>query len=301
MRQSVTLTGRPAARRRTFKLLALALILVTLALGLAAAASAFVSSSGGGWFAQSSGTLVQLEAVTFSDAAHGWAVGAYGTILATTDGGAIWSAQNSGTTERLYGVAFSDATHGWAVGWNGTILATTDGGLPPVVVPTLTAFTPASGPVGTVVTLTGTGFTGATAVAFNGAAAGFTVDSGTQITAMVPAAASSGTIAVTTPSGTGTSVTSFTVTVPAKPKIVKLKPAFGKRGATVTISGSGFGGADPVTSSVRFGGKKCTTYLSWSAAQIKCRVPATAKIGKVKVTVTTAGGVSNAKSFRVKR
>ena len=84
------------------------------------------------------------------------------------------------------------------------------------------------------------------------------------------------------------------------PAITKLLPASGKRGALVTISGSGFGAARGANS-VKFGTRKCTTYLSWSAAQIKCRVPATAKIGKVKVTVTTAAAVSNAKSFTVKR
>jgi hypothetical protein len=63
------------------------------------------------------------------------------------------------------------------------------------------------------VNLTGNGFTGATAVAFNGTAATFTVTSDTQISATVPAGASTGPITVTTPAGTGTSPSSFTVTV----------------------------------------------------------------------------------------
>jgi hypothetical protein len=84
-----------------------------------------------------------------------------------------------------------------------------------VVPPTLTSFDPANGPVGASVVLTGTGFTGATAVAFHGtAASAFTVDSDTQITVSVPSGASTGVVSVTTPGGTATGSTSFVVTVP---------------------------------------------------------------------------------------
>lgn len=81
--------------------------------------------------------------------------------------------------------------------------------------PTVSSFTPSSGPPGTSVTITGINFTGATAVTFNGAAATFTVNSGTQVTATVPTGATTGPIAVTTPAGTGTSTASFTVTTQA--------------------------------------------------------------------------------------
>jgi len=167
--------------------------------------------------------------------------------------------------------------------------------------PTVTSFLPALGTVGTAVTVTGSGLTGATRVTFNGAsAATFTVLSATQITATVPAAATSGRVAVTTPGGTATSATSFTVTLsPAAPRITKLEPASGKRGALVTISGADFGAAQG-TSSVQFGGKTCTTYVSWSATQIKCNVPTTAAFGTLSVRVTTTAGASNAVSFKVK-
>ncbi|GAB2964701.1 hypothetical protein GCM10027048_37650 [Hymenobacter coalescens] len=80
--------------------------------------------------------------------------------------------------------------------------------------PTISSFTPASGPAGTSVTLTGANFTGATAVRFNSLAATFTVNSATQITTSVPTGATSGLISVTTPGGTGSSASSFTVPVP---------------------------------------------------------------------------------------
>ena len=52
---------------------------------------------------------------------------------------------------------------------------------------------------------------------------------------------------------------------------------------------------------MKFGAKKCTKYVSWSAAKITCKVPAKAKFGKQTVKVTTTVGTSNAKSFTVKR
>ena len=76
------------------------------------------------------------------------------------------------------------------------------------------SFKPSAGVVGTVVTIKGSGFTGATAVGFNGTSAStFTVDSDKQITATVPAGSTSGPIAVTTPSATPASRKSFAVQV----------------------------------------------------------------------------------------
>lgn len=84
----------------------------------------------------------------------------------------------------------------------------------PSPVPTITAFDPTSGPVGTSVVITGTGFTGASSVTFDGTASAFTVDSNTQMAATVPTGATTGPIAVTTPGGTATSSTDFSVTPP---------------------------------------------------------------------------------------
>src|SRR2546422_6627390 len=72
-------------------------------------------------------------------------------------------------------------------------------GAPPA--PTLTGFTPTSGPVGSSATLNGTNFTGATAVTFNGVSASFTVSSDTAIQATVPAGGPPGPPSGTTPRG----------------------------------------------------------------------------------------------------
>lgn len=106
----------------------------------------------------------------------------------------------------------------------GTVSVTTPGGtatssgsftVSPTPAPTLSSFLPASGPVGTGVTLTGTGFWGATAVRFGATPAVFTVQSNTQITATVPAGAATGTLQVVNSAGTATSASAFTVTLSA--------------------------------------------------------------------------------------
>ena len=71
--------------------------------------------------------------------------------------------------------------------------------------PTVTSISPASGPPagGTSVTITGTGFTGVTAVKFGStAASSFTFNSGTSITATSPAGTGTVDVTVTTPKGT---------------------------------------------------------------------------------------------------
>ena len=93
---------------------------------------------------------------------------------------------------------------------SGTAVSTADFSIP--CAPTIARFSPGSGRVETVVTITGTDFTGATSVRFNGVAATFTVESSTQITATVPSGASTGKISVTNPGGTATSSASFTLT-----------------------------------------------------------------------------------------
>ena len=78
--------------------------------------------------------------------------------------------------------------------------------------PAIASFAPASGAVGTVVTISGSNFAGVTAVRFNGfEATTYTVDSLTQIAATVPTTASTGAVTVSTPRGTATSSRNFTI------------------------------------------------------------------------------------------
>lgn len=79
-----------------------------------------------------------------------------------------------------------------------------------VALPTVSSFTPTIGGTGTTTVITGTNFTGATAVKINGVnVTSFTVDSATQITATVSSSNTSGTVSVTNAGGTGTSAGTF--------------------------------------------------------------------------------------------
>jgi uncharacterized repeat protein (TIGR03803 family) len=84
------------------------------------------------------------------------------------------------------------------------------------VLPTIVSFKPPSGPVGTAVTITGTGWAQAATsimrVTFGSVDASFTVNSDTQLTAIVPAGAVTAPIYITTAGGTAVSLSEFTVT-----------------------------------------------------------------------------------------
>jgi hypothetical protein len=157
--------------------------------------------------------------------------------------------------------------------------------------PTIASFSPARGPVGTPVTIRGTGFGGTTSVRFNGTAAIFSDVSSTQINAMVPAGATTGRISVTTPGGTATSTGAFTVTQP--PLIVSISPTSGPVGTNVTVTGAGLSGA----SSVRFNGTPAS-FTVLSDAQVRATVPAGASSGRVSV-VTPNGTATSSASFQV--
>ena len=80
--------------------------------------------------------------------------------------------------------------------------------------PSLTGFSPTLGAAGTTVTITGDGFDttpGNNTVKFNGATATVSAATATQLTVTVPATASTGAITVTTPNGTGSTTSVFTV------------------------------------------------------------------------------------------
>ncbi|GJQ31679.1 MAG: hypothetical protein HBSAPP04_05180 [Ignavibacteriaceae bacterium] len=89
-----------------------------------------LSSAQSGWnLLNPSPTINDLKATFFIDQNTGWAVGVYGAIIKTTDGGEKWQALAENTQFNLTDVYFIDQATGWACGMSGEILKTTDGGM----------------------------------------------------------------------------------------------------------------------------------------------------------------------------
>ena len=158
--------------------------------------------------------------------------------------------------------------------------------------PAVTGVSPAAGPLagGTSVTISGSDFTGASAVDFGATAAtSFTVDSDTQITATAPAgSAGSDDITVTSSAGTSNTTGSDQFAYVDVPTVTAISPAAGPTsgGTVVTITGTNFS----YVSEVDFDGTSAT-YSVDSSTQITAFAPAESA-GTVDITVTTAGGIS---------
>jgi hypothetical protein len=160
-------------------------------------------------------------------------------------------------------------------------------------VPAVTAIAPDTGPAsgGTTVTITGSGFTDASAVTFGPLSAGMTIISDTQLTAVSPPGVGTVDITVTTPGGTSASGTAdqFTYTTAAVPPpvVTGVSPATGTAtgGVSVVITGSGFAGALAVS----FGPLSAAMTII-SDTQLTAVSPP--GVGTVDITVTTPGGTS---------
>ncbi len=70
-----------------------------------------------------------LKSVWFTDENHGFAAGADGLILTTSDAGSNWIVRPSGTTEQLNDVVFTNGQSGYIVGEHNILLKTTNGGV----------------------------------------------------------------------------------------------------------------------------------------------------------------------------
>ncbi|MGD9933351.1 MAG: IPT/TIG domain-containing protein [Dehalococcoidia bacterium] len=159
--------------------------------------------------------------------------------------------------------------------------------------PQVTSISPTSGPTsgGNLVTITGTGFAGATGVLFGELLVVPLSVTTTQVVALAPPHAPGIVhLRVWTPGGISPEVPADDYCYCGRPVITSIGPAAGSvvGGTVVTINGSGFTGVV----SVSFGGIAVAPF-SVSENQVKVVSPAVSTSGIVHLRVTTAGGVSS--------
>ena len=153
------------------------------------------------------------------------------------------------------------------------------------------SFSPGSGPVGTTVTIHGTGFSttpSSNTVTFNSTGATVTTATATQLVVTVPSGATTGSIAVTAPGGSDTSASDFTVLSTSTLAISSFSPTAGVADTALTITGTGF---DPQASNDRT--RLNATFVGISAAsttELTTTVPPNA--GSGHITVSTPGGTA---------
>ena len=164
-------------------------------------------------------------------------------------------------------------------------------GFAPATTPSVTGLNPTSGlnSGGTSVVITGTDFTGATAVEFGGVeATSFVINSSTKITAVAPAGNGTVTVQVFGPGGVSPSNPNDLFTNVSPVTVTGLSPSQGIQvgGNSVSITGTYFS----TGATVMFGSTPATNVVVNSATSITATAPA--GTGEVNVTVTTSQGTS---------
>jgi hypothetical protein len=157
---------------------------------------------------------------------------------------------------------------------------------PPVsTAPTISGISPAHGSAGSTVAITGTNLSGISAVTFNGHPAFSFTATASQIDAVVPGDATSGSIGVTGVFGSAASPT-FTVDAALAPSLSGFSPALVSAGSVVTLTGTHLVG----TSQVQFNGVNAAAFTVLSDTQIRATAPAGLTAGTL--AVTTPGGTA---------
>ena len=158
--------------------------------------------------------------------------------------------------------------------------------------PTINSFSPTNGTPGTLVTVSGSGFTGTTAVSIcgvsvnnSGSDSNNSIVSDTKITFDVPSSVTTtGTLSITNASGTTTTTQQFDVT----PTISSLSRTTGPVGTSVFIYGNGLEGV----TSVSFGTVSATIIsASTTASQLLVDVPAGVPTGNTTIYLQNSYGL----------
>jgi len=169
------------------------------------------------------------------------------------------------------------------------------GGKTRYTVPDVVSYSPAQGPVGTTVVISGAYFSGITAISFGGQpAVAYQVNNQSLITAIVPETAATGPVTVANQAGVGTDFNAFIVT----PQIAALDilgyPSYpgglsqtsGVAGTVITVTGYGLNDVAGVTI-----GGNAVTFTPVNANMITVSTLGAAT-GPVVVTVPGAGSTT---------
>ncbi len=171
-------------------------------------------------------------------------------------------------------------------------IATSVANLVVILPPTITGFTPASGPVGTLVTVSGTNLDSVISGTLNGTGVGtITHLTASSIRFAVPlGAAPTGNITVTNAAGTATSAGTFTIPF----LITSFTPGNGPPGTVVTINGSGLS----AVTLVEFNGSPAIP-TSVTPTQVIAAVPPQATSGPIRVITATGSSATSVNLFSI--
>jgi hypothetical protein len=246
--------------------------------------------------------------VALSSSGNRALIGAYGDHGGT---GAAFQFERANSTWSQLGAKFTDteaavsAQFGYSVALSADATTVLSGGpgkggaawvfvLPPSSTPAVTSVSPNEGPAegNTRVTITGSGFTGASVVLFGSKQPrSWTLNSSNSITAVSPAGRGTVDVTVTTLWGTNSATPGdhFTYVGEPPPIVSAVIPSSGPAagGTTVEIHGEELNGA----TAVEFGSTPATSYVVESSTLIRAVSPAESA-GTVDVRVTTPVGTS---------
>lgn len=163
--------------------------------------------------------------------------------------------------------------------------------------PYISDFSPGFGAVNDLITLNGVHFTNSPVVKFNGTVSTSVIVAadGTNLTARVPAGATSGPITVTTSNGTGSSPSPFTVIGPG-PYITGFSPVAGSGGLLVYIDGVHFQTSAPTNAT--FGGIAGTNFFVAADTRIQVYTPTNVVSGPITVN-SSIGSSTTSSNFYV--
>ena len=161
--------------------------------------------------------------------------------------------------------------------------------------PEIASIDPVQGPIGTPITITGQNLSSSESAFFGSVKSLLATKSASKIETVVPPGLLPGALTVSVKTDVATSNSISFLVLPSVPEITSIEPAKASIGMNVTLVGKNLNTA----SSISFGTKAISTFISKSDIEINLAVPEGVSLGALDVTVTTEGGTSEKATFTV--